>query len=88
MLLVDHGQPAPYPSLAVRARNGRVADQSEAGSQISLSGRISRKPLHLCHRGILRGFRICLHPVSTILGYKIWEQYAVCRCESRSHCCR
>jgi len=24
--LSDDGQPAPYPSLAVRARNGRVAD--------------------------------------------------------------
>jgi hypothetical protein len=25
--LLNHGQPAPYPSLAVRARNGRVADK-------------------------------------------------------------
>jgi hypothetical protein len=27
----DYGQPAPYPSLAVRARNGRVADHPEVG---------------------------------------------------------
>jgi hypothetical protein len=25
---MDDGQPAPYPSLAVRARNGRVADDA------------------------------------------------------------
>jgi hypothetical protein len=28
-LLAENGQPAPYPSLAVRARNGRVADDTE-----------------------------------------------------------
>jgi hypothetical protein len=27
-LRANHGQPAPYPSLAVRARNGRVADNT------------------------------------------------------------
>jgi hypothetical protein len=29
LLLVNDGQPAPYPSLAVRARNGRVADKPD-----------------------------------------------------------
>jgi hypothetical protein len=35
LLLVD-GQPAPYPSLAVRARNGRVADDTVACSLLNL----------------------------------------------------
>jgi hypothetical protein len=42
--LPDDGQPAPYPSLAVRARNGRVADYSEVGiaKQRSPTMKISR----------------------------------------------
>jgi hypothetical protein len=30
----DYGQPAPYPSLAVRARNGRVADHPEVNVEM------------------------------------------------------
>jgi hypothetical protein len=31
--LANHGQPAPYPPLAVRARNGRVADDPSGTSR-------------------------------------------------------
>jgi hypothetical protein len=43
-LFPNDGQPAPYPSLAVRARNGRVADYSEVGiaKQRSPTMKISR----------------------------------------------
>jgi hypothetical protein len=30
----NHGQPAPYPSLAVRARNGRFADNPEVNYEM------------------------------------------------------
>ena len=33
---VDYGQTAPYPSLAVRARNGRVADHTPGTLQGSM----------------------------------------------------
>jgi hypothetical protein len=32
----DAGRPAPYPSLAVRARNGRVADHPEVALKFSV----------------------------------------------------
>ena len=42
--LANHGQPAPYPSLAVRARNGRVADQPSGNRRMRCAPNERRNP--------------------------------------------